>query len=229
MLRMFNKTLPISIVATTLVGLWLPLSIQSAWAAEPAHKAPTVAHSEAIAPAGTVIIGDFAGEAVHNKQYGTLIPNHGHGEFGWGWTVSTDQLAGGHSIAGIALIRQGANGTQGALQISGEIKPGFPYPWAGAIWLPGHNPMQPADLSIKKQLVFWARGAIGHYTIMLQSGSPHGIPLYASFTTSPHWKQYHIPLATSFRGANLKKVFFIVFSASKPGKFQFDIDQVSLR
>ncbi|HVA56090.1 MAG TPA: hypothetical protein VNI53_09910 [Gammaproteobacteria bacterium] len=180
-----------------------------------------------LAPAGSVMIGDFEGKVVQTKQYGTLILRHGH-EFGWGWSVSTDQRAGGHSVANIALIHPGADGTHGALRITGEIKPGFPYPWAGTIWFPGHEPMQPGDLSAKQELTFWARGMPGSYSIMLKAGSLEGIPLYASFVTTSQWKEYHIPLATSFPNADLKHVFYIAFSADNPGRFQFDLDQVTL-
>lgn len=173
------------------------------------------------------MIGDFEGKSIQDKQYGTLILNHGH-EFGWGWSASTDQRVGGHSVASITLIHPGADGTHGALRVSGEIKSGFPYPWAGAIWFPGHEPMQSADLSAKKELSFWARGKPGRYSIMLDAGSPVGIPLYASFVTTTQWKEYHIPLATSFPNADLKQVFYVAFSAGNPGKFEFDVDQVTL-
>jgi hypothetical protein len=193
-------------------------------AASPKQSAAAVGM---VAPAGKVMIGDFEGKAVQNKQYGTLVISQDR-EFGWGWSVSTDQRAGGHSVAGIALVHPGADGTHGALRVSGEIKPGFPYPWAGAIWFPGHEPMQPANLSAKKKLSFWARGKPASYSIMLESGSPGGIPLYASFVTTPRWKEYHIPLAASFPNADWKQVYFIAFSAGNSGKFQFDLDQVSL-
>lgn len=179
-----------------------------------------------VAPAGTVLIGGFEGKAVQNKKFGTLVMSHGK-EFGWGWTVTTDQRAGGNSIASIALIHPGADGTHGALQVTGEIKPGFQYgPWAGAIWFPGHEPMQPANLSAKKELTFWARGTAGSYNIMLDTGSP--IPLYAAFVVSAKWKEYHIPLATSFPNADWKNVVFVAFAAANQGKFQFDLDRVTL-
>ncbi|MDE2071043.1 MAG: CIA30 family protein [Gammaproteobacteria bacterium] len=197
----------------------------SAWAAPPVQTHAPVA---SVAPAGVLLIGGFEGKTVQNKKYGTLVINHGH-EFGWGWSVTTDQRAGGHSVADIALIHPGVDGTHGALQVSGEIKSGFPYgPWAGAIWFPGHEPMQPADLSAKKELTFWARGKPGSYNLMLMSGSPGSIPLYSSFVTTPKWKEYHIPLAASFPNADWKRVYFLAFSAANPGKFEFDLDQVKL-
>lgn len=211
-----------------LAGLTTCGAIAFAVAASAAPPATTSAPSENIAPAGAVLIGNFEGKTVQSKQYGTLVISHGH-EFGWGWSVTTDQLAGGKSVAAISLIHPGADGTRGALHVTGEIKPGFPYgPWAGAIWFPGHEPMQAADLSGDHELVFWARGKAGSYNLMLSSGSPGSIPLYASFVTSPKWKEYHIPLASSFPNADWKHVYYLAFSAANPGKFQFDLDQVSL-
>ena len=194
--------------------------------AAPPHQ--TVAQTETVAPAGSVMIGDFEGQAVRSKQYGSLILSHGH-EFGWGWSTTTDQRMGGHSVARFSLIHPGADGTRGALRVSGEIKPGFPYgPWAGVIWFPGREPMQPADLSAEHELDFWARGTPGSYNLMLDAGAPGGIPLYAHFVTTPQWKEYHIALATDFPNANWKHVYYLAFSAGNLGKFRFDLDQVSL-
>ena len=223
-----EKIMSRSITKFALAGLTIGTTISFAVSASAAPPAQTHATVASVAPAGTVLIGNFEGKTTVNKQYGTLVINHSP-EFGWGWSVTTDQRAGGNSVAEIALIHPGAAGTKGALRITGEIKPGFPYgPWAGAIWFPGHEPMQPAELSGKKELIFWARGKAGSYNLMLMSGSPGGIPLYASFVTTPKWKEYHIPLAASFPNADWKQVYFLAFSAANQGKFQFDLDQVSL-
>lgn len=193
--------------------------------ASPAARAP--AATSAVAPPTRVTIGNFTGKAVQNSRYGTLVPNHGAGR-GWGWAATTDQMAGGHSVARISLIRAGAAGTAGALHIEGEIKPGFPFPWAGAIWFPGHEPMHPGNLSAYKVLTFWARGKSGRYTIMLETGSPGGTPQDTAFVMTPHWKQYRINLNDRFPDADLKQVYYIAFSADNSGNFQFDLDQVVL-
>ncbi|MXW11222.1 MAG: amidohydrolase family protein, partial [Gammaproteobacteria bacterium] len=52
------------------------------------------------------------------------------------WDVTTDQLTGGSSTASVAV-------RDGALVVTGEIAPGVPFPWAGVIWMPGAQPMQP--------------------------------------------------------------------------------------
>lgn len=217
-----------SINKFTLTSLTAGAAILFAISAFAAPSAQTHAPAANAAPAGNVLIGSFKGKTVQSKQYGTLVINHDH-EFGWGWMVTTDQRAGGNSIANIALIHPGADGMRGALRVTGEVKPGFQYgPWAGAIWFPGREPMQPGDLSAKKELTFWARGTPGSYNIMLASGSPNSIPLYAAFVVTSQWKEYHIPLATSFPNADWKRVYYLAFSAANQGKFKFDLDQVTL-
>ncbi|MBA2302789.1 MAG: amidohydrolase family protein [Acidobacteria bacterium] len=68
-------------------------------------------------------------------------------EFGEGWQVSTDTLFGGASDARMQLTRPGAAGSAGALEVSGAIKPGSPFPWAGAMFFPASPPMTPANVS----------------------------------------------------------------------------------
>ncbi len=220
MSRFNSKTLVAGLTACAVI------SFAVAVFAAPPH--PTAPQTETAAPAGRVMIGDFEGQVVQSKQYGPLILSHGH-EFGWGWSTTTDQSSGGHSVARISLIHPGAHGTRGALRVSGEIKPGFPYgPWAGVVWFPGRAPMQPVDLSAEHELDFWARGTPGTYNLMLGAGAPGGIPLYAHFVITPQWKEYHIALATDFPNANWKHVYYLAFSAGNLGTFRFDLDQVSL-
>lgn len=174
------------------------------------------------------LIGGFEGKSVDNKQYGTLVPALAN-EAGWGWSKTSDQRQGGHSTAEISLVHPGASGSKGALHVQGEINKGFIAPWAGAIWFPGAEPMQLADLSAKQELVFQTRGAPGTYTIMLMSGSAQSIPQFADFEVTEAWQEVHIPLASKFPGADYKRVFFIAFCGGNWGKFQFDLDQVTLR
>lgn len=213
MSRFINKSLLTGIAACTAVAF-----TAAVYAAPP---------TENLAPAGTVMIGNFEGQTTQNKQYGTLVMSP-KGEFGWGWSTTSDERMGGHSRASIGIVHPGVSGTHGALQVSGEIKPGFIAPWAGAIWFPGHYPTQPANLSAKKELSFWARGTPGSYNLMLSTGSANSMPLYAPFVIGKQWKEYHIPLAASFPNADWKQVVYLAFSAANPGKFRFELDQVTL-
>ncbi|HEY0037230.1 MAG TPA: CIA30 family protein [Longimicrobium sp.] len=152
-------------------------------------------------------------------------------ESGAGWEISTDSRAGGRSTAQMGLAEGGAEGTGGALAVSGTVDPGLPYAWAGASYSPGPARYAPADLSTRTELVFWARGDGRTYRVMMLSGAPDGREIRSEqrFATSPEWSLVRIPLA-GMRGANLAEVRAITFAAGpEPGAFSFAIDQLQLR
>src|SRR5690606_24304813 len=115
---------------------------------------PAAAAEAAKAPDGT-LVDDF--------ETGSLQPQYGM------WQPTTDVMAGGASVVENALVAGGANGSRGALALRGEIKPGFPYPWAGMIFFPGSEAMQPFDYSSRSELVFKVRGDGRQYNAMLFS------------------------------------------------------------
>ena len=63
------------------------------------------------APAGSEkgLVSDFDGEKIQSA-------------FGSGWSISTDSVVGGKSKASIQLVAGGAEGSKGALRISGTIE-----------------------------------------------------------------------------------------------------------
>ena len=146
------------------------------------------------------------------------------------WQPTTDQMAGGASQVRHALVAGGANDSAGALEVAGEVKPGFGYPWAGVIFFPARAPMQPADLSTRRELVFQARGDGRTYNVLLFSGaSAQGMPAIRTFEAGPQWREVRLPLA-GFAGADLSQVRGIAFTAGQPhGTFAFRIDGVELR
>jgi hypothetical protein len=150
--------------------------------------------------------------------------------FGAGWHPTTDQMAGGASTVSHRVIDGGAGGSRGALEITGEIKDGFAYPWAGVMFFPAKQPMQPADLSSRKELAFQARGDGKTYNVMVFSGeSMQSVPSVQTFTAGPTWQEVRIPLA-NFSGANFSLVRGITISAGSPkGAFKCEIDQVEMR
>ncbi|MEO8012112.1 MAG: CIA30 family protein, partial [Dokdonella sp.] len=102
--------------------------------------------------------------------------------FGTAWQDTSDQMAGGASVAQHRLIADGAQGSAGALEISGEIKVGFAYPWAGAMFFTATTPMQPVDYSARTELVFQVRGDGREYRAMLFAGaSEQAIPSTQDF------------------------------------------------
>ncbi len=149
---------------------------------------------------------------------------------GAGWQPTTDQMMGGASTVAFARADAGANGSRGALRVSGEIKPGFAYPWSGVMLFPARQPMQPVDMSSRKELVFQARGDGRTYQLMLFSGAQaQAMPSVQTFVAGKTWTEVRVPLS-AFPGADPARVRGIAFTAGQPeGSFDFQIDQVELR
>ena len=150
--------------------------------------------------------------------------------FGSDWNATTDQMAGGASVVAHRLVGDGAAGSRGALEISGETKAGFAFPWSGVMFFPARQPMQPVDFSARKELVFQVRGDGRSYQAMLFSGpSVQGIPSTQSFVAGKEWREVRLPLS-AFNGADLALLRGIAFTAGQPlGTFKFQIDQVEIR
>ena len=146
------------------------------------------------------------------------------------WAPTTDQMAGGASTVAHARIDGGANGSAGALSVTGEIKPGFAFPWSGVMFFPAAQAMQPADLSSRSELVFHVRGDGRRYSALLFSGaSPTAMPAMQSFDAGSGWTEVRLPLA-GFAGADLTQVRGIAWTAGQPeGAFAFALDDVELR
>jgi hypothetical protein len=126
------------------------------------------------------------------------------------------------------VIEGGANGTKGALQITGKISDAFQFAWAGAMYSPGPQPFTPVDLSSKKALVFWAKGDGRSYNVMVFTEAAGYMPGVQSFTAGPQWKEFRFPLA-SFNGTDGHDITAIIFGAGLPtGDFSFAIDTVRL-
>ena len=172
------------------------------------------AAAEAV-PAGS-LISDFDGAAI-DARFGS-------------WQATTDRMAGGESEVAHALVAGGAGESRGALRVSGQIRPGFAFPWAGMMFFPATQPMQPVDLSSRKELVFRVRGDGRSYNAMLFSGvAAQGMPSMQAFVAGPEWTEIRLPLA-DFQGGDPAQVRGIAFTAGQPhGAFEFELDQVELR
>jgi len=170
----------------------------------------------AAAPADT-LVSDFDGDAID-------------AHIGHGWQETTDQMMGGASTVSYALVAGGAANSRGALGVTGEIKPGFAFPWSGVMFFASQQPLQPVDFSQRHELVFWVRGDGREYTAMLFSGpNMQGMPSMPPFTADAQWREVRLPLA-GFKGADPAQLRGIAFTAGLPvGKFDFQLDRVELR
>jgi hypothetical protein len=169
----------------------------------------------AIAPSG--LISDFEQEKISSR-------------YGNGWHVTTDQQMNGASEASIKLIPNGVKNSKGALEISGQIKPGFAFPWAGTFFGAGTKAMQAVSYSNAKELVFWVKGDGRTYSVMMLSNvSAVSAPPSQSFTTGSEWKEIRLPMA-GFEGLELSSISGFSFNAiGSEGKFSFMIDNVEIR
>ena len=139
------------------------------------------------------------------------------------WDVTTDQMAGGASSASMAV-------REGALVVTGEIAPGLAFPWAGAIWMPGAQPMQPVDFSGREVIRFRTRGDGREYSVMLiSSAQPAGPPPTVTFVAPAEWTQVAIRL-DDFPSATPEIIAGLAFVAEGPvGGFGFEVDDLELR
>jgi imidazolonepropionase-like amidohydrolase len=146
--------------------------------------------------------------------------------FGMGWIVSTDSIAGGNSNAAFRVVAEGANRSLGSLLIEGEVLPGYPVPWSGAMFVPGAAPMQPVNLASKKRISFWAKGDPGTYRIMLLAKSYWPLPVSRFFATDHEWRRYTFNIS-DFDGMDGHDLSGIIFAAGpNHGKFRFQIDDL---
>src|SRR6201997_4558018 len=152
---------------------------------------------------------------------GKIAANYGS------WTTSTDEVIGGKSKSSLDISQPGANGSKGALKISGEIIPGSgQFTFAGAMFAPGSAPMEPVNLSGKKEISFWARGDGDTYILVVLTASrcvQNGMAAMTQFVAAKEWKQYTFPFTTfQTDGGDLSG--FLFAASQPPGKFDFEID-----
>ncbi|MGA8806639.1 MAG: amidohydrolase family protein [Thermoanaerobaculia bacterium] len=158
---------------------------------------------------------------ISNFDSGDLKP-----AFGSEWQISTDSIAGGKSEASINIVEGGANGTPKSLHIHADTKPGFMFPWAGAMLLLGATPMQPVDLSSKSGLSFFAKGDTD-IRVMLFAASTGRIPRQTTVHAGADWMAITVPW-TAFN-TDGKDVQMLVFCGPDKGAADFAIDELRLK
>jgi imidazolonepropionase-like amidohydrolase len=168
-----------------------------------------------VAEAGDGTVSDFdSGDAASAR-------------FGAGWQVSTDSFMGGKSTAEFRVVKGGARGSAGALDVTGSINAGAPFTWAGAMFFPAPTPMTAVDLSKFKQVAFWAKGDGGEFQVMIFATRLGNIPATKPFRPGTDWQEFVLPFSDfGVDGSDLRGV---LFSATAPGPFRFTIDDVSFR
>jgi imidazolonepropionase-like amidohydrolase len=159
------------------------------------------------------LVSDFDGEKVQSA-------------FGNGWSVSTDSFVGGKSKASFRLVSGGAEGSKGALQISGTVDDRPQPRWAGVLFSPGAVMMQPANLSSKKAISFRAKGDGKTYSIMTFSISGGFSRAEKQFAAGKEWQEHRFALK-DFDGCDGSGLMGLFFGGSpEVGPFELLIDDV---
>jgi imidazolonepropionase-like amidohydrolase len=167
------------------------------------------------APAGSEngLVSDFEGEKLQTA-------------FGSGWSVSTDSFVGGKSKASYQRVVDGAEGSKGALKISGTIEDRSQPRWAGVLFSPGAQMMQPANLSSKKAISFRSRGDGKTYSIMTFSMVNGFSRAEKQFVAGKEWEKHRIELK-DFDGCDGNGLMGVFFGGGPAtGPFEFLIDDV---
>jgi hypothetical protein len=122
----------------------------------------------------------------------------------------------------------GADGSKKSLEISGEVRQGFAFPWAGVLFMPGAQPMSPANLSKLGGISFMAKGEEGAtYQFMAFAAHLGRMPVQKPFTAGPEWKRVRFSFADL--GVDGQDVLgFFVGGGPALGPFKLRIDDVRL-
>jgi beta-glucosidase len=144
------------------------------------------------------------------------------------WTVLTDSVNGGKSTATMDAVSGGANGSKGAMRVAGENVKSSGFVFAGVFYSPGSGMMQPADLSDKKNITFWAKGDGKTYRFLVFTETQGQNPTFRSFVAPADWKQYTFSLESlGTDGHDLSALRFM--SPGAAGKFEFLLDEVEIK
>ena len=146
--------------------------------------------------------------------------------FGSGWMPSTDQFAGGKSTVKLDVLPPLPDG-QIPLAVQASVAPGLPYAWSSVAFMPGAQPMQPADLSAARVLRFKVRGDGKTYQVMMM-GAANSRPISVPFVAGKEWEDISMPLS-AFAGIDPAAVAMLAFSAGpQPGEYRFELADVRL-
>ncbi|HEY6392631.1 MAG TPA: amidohydrolase family protein [Bryobacteraceae bacterium] len=174
------------------------------------------ANKDAATSSGSGLISDFEQDTPSSR-------------IGAGWSISTDALRGGKSVAHMSVVPGGASGSKGALLVEGDVMQGGGVAeWAGAMFSPGPAIMMPANFAGRKEISFWAKGDKRAFEVMVFAQALGMRPPIQTFDVGPEWKQFRFPLS-SFNGFDGSGMMGLFIGAGPPaGKFRLYIDDVRI-
>ena len=145
------------------------------------------------------------------------------------WMQTSDAEQGGKSTGSMQVVEGGANGSKGALRVTGEVVAGGQFPYSGVMFFPGSSPMEGVNLSKKKTISFWLKGDGQSYVVaLLTESNAGGMPSIKPIVAGPEWKQYTFPMSDfQTDGGDFRGLAFV--RGQTPGKFEFELDQLEIK
>jgi imidazolonepropionase-like amidohydrolase len=146
--------------------------------------------------------------------------------FGFGWSASDDHMMGGHSTVKLG-VRADEDTGHAVIAVDARVAEGFAFPWAGAAFMPGAQPMQPANLSAARAIAFRVRGDGQRYQLMMMARGM-SIPRSVPFDAPAEWAEVTLPF-NAFQGVDPSAILMIGFHAGpQAGSYRFEIKDVRL-
>jgi ABC-2 type transport system permease protein len=216
----------VAIAAAALVAVGLSSMAGGRSAESNAASAATSSPSQS--PASTAANGPPGAPAPADPTIADFDSGSAAARYGVGWQAAADRENGGQSHATATVVKGGAQGTSGALEIAGDIRGGVDQPYAGAMFFPVGPPWSGTmDYSGRSTLRFHARGDGKTYVVTLFTGPELSYqPAILMFDASPEWREMRFSLADS--GVDLRHVRAIGIMGGIPGEFRLQIDSVRI-
>jgi ABC-2 type transport system permease protein len=221
-------------VAAGVAAVIIGLSFTGVFGGKPAETEDATAATDAASaatdtPAPEAVVNDAPADEIAPAN--PLIADFDNGSdkaaFGQGLYASGDESQGGKSTASQKVIDGGAHGSKGALEVTGEVRPGAQYPGAGTYFFAkGQVFKSTIDISAKKALSFQVRGDGKRYTLMIFTAASF-IPLMQAVETGSDWATVTLDM-TKYVGADFKHVKGFGLASMDMGPFQFQIDDLRL-
>lgn len=138
------------------------------------------------------------------------------------WVPSTDEFMGGRSTAELVPSEDGQE-----LRVRGRLNPGFPFPYAGAMWNPGDAMMSAVNLSRAETLMLSLESDAGSFQLMVFSGedaaaAPVRIDLVANETNRIDLADY-----SSLDTSRLRAIG--IYATGPAQAFEFSVGEARLQ
>ena len=146
--------------------------------------------------------------------------------FGAGWQAADDSVMGGESTVELEVVDGGADGTDKALRVSGEVADGH-VAFAGVNFLPGQDFNVPADLSAHEAFSLFARGDGEPFTVMVFTLTNFRNPPAVEFVAGDEWERHRFAFE-DFDDVDPAQISAIFIGATRSGPFFLELDEVVL-